>query len=52
MRDDFNLVIISGPPRIGKSAYAIKVMGQVLEYLKGVDIYEITEGEKTRAPIC
>ncbi len=52
MRDDFNLVIISGPPRIGKSAYAIKVMGQVVEYLKGQDIFEITEGEKVRAPIC
>ena len=40
MRDDFNLVIICGPPRIGKSAYAIKVMGQVLEYLTGEDIYD------------
>ena len=40
IRDDFNLVIIYGPPRIGKSAYAIKVMGQVLTYLTGEDIYE------------
>ena len=38
--DDFNLVIIYGPPRMGKSAYAIKVMGQVLEYLTGEDIYD------------
>jgi len=52
MRDDFNLVIIEGPPRIGKSAYAIKVMAQVLTYLTGENIYEITEGEKVRAPIC
>jgi len=52
MRDDFNLVIISGPPRIGKSAYAIKVMAQVVMYLKGQDIFEITKGEKARAPIC
>jgi len=52
MNDDFNLVIIMGPPRIGKSAYAIKVMGQVVKYLKGQDIFEITEGEKVRAPIC
>ena len=40
IRDDFNLVIIYGPPRIGKSAYAIKVMGQVLTYLTGENIYE------------
>jgi len=40
MNDDFSLIIIYGPPRIGKSAYAIKVMGQVLDYLKGQDIYD------------
>ena len=38
--DDFSLIIIYGPPRMGKSAYAIKVMGQVYEYLKGEDIYD------------
>ncbi len=38
--DDFSLVIICGPPRIGKSAYAIKVMGQVIEYFHGQDIYD------------
>ena len=52
MRDDFSLVIIYGTPRIGKSAYGIKSMGQVLEYLTGEDIFEITEGEKVRAPVC
>ena len=30
--DDFLLVIIYGPLRMGKSAYAMKVMGQVYEY--------------------
>jgi len=33
--DDFLLVIIHGPLRMGKSAYALKVMGQVYDYLKG-----------------
>jgi len=33
--DDFLLVIIYGPLRMGKSAYAMKVMGQVYEYFKG-----------------
>ena len=46
MRDDFNLVIIAGTPRVGKSAYAIKVMGQVLEYLTGEDIYDPRVCEK------
>lgn len=33
--DDFLLVVIHGPLRMGKSAYAMKVMGQVYDYLKG-----------------
>lgn len=33
--DDFLLVVIHGPLRMGKSAYAFKVMGQVYDYLKG-----------------
>ena len=37
--DDFMLLIIYGTPRIGKSAYSIKVMGQVIDYLWGEDIY-------------
>lgn len=32
-RDDFNIFIIHGTPRIGKSAYIIKVIIQVLWYL-------------------
>lgn len=32
-RDDFNVFIIHGTPRIGKSAYIIKVIQQVLWYL-------------------
>ncbi len=32
---DFNIFIIHGTPRIGKSAYVIKVMQQVLLYLYG-----------------
>ena len=39
IRDDFLLCIVYGTPRIGKSAYAIKVMGQVIDYLWGEDIY-------------
>lgn len=35
LRDDFMLVIIYGELRMGKSAYAIKVLGQVYDYLKG-----------------
>lgn len=35
LTDDFLLVIIYGNLRIGKSAYAMKVMGQVYDYLKG-----------------
>ena len=37
IRDDFNLIIIHGKPRIGKSAYIIKVMAQVMDYLWGID---------------
>jgi hypothetical protein len=37
MRDDFNSIIIHGTPRIGKSAYIIKVMAQVMDYLWGID---------------
>lgn len=33
--DDFILVIIYGPLRMGKSAYAMKIMGQVYEYFFG-----------------
>jgi len=33
--DDFLLIIIYGPLRIGKSAYAMKVLGQVYEYYFG-----------------
>lgn len=33
--DDFILVIIYGALRMGKSAYAMKVLGQVYEYFKG-----------------
>jgi len=36
-RDDFNIFIIHGTPRIGKSAYIIKVMQQVLLYFYGID---------------
>jgi len=35
LRDDFLLIIIYGNLRMGKSAYAIKVMGQVYDYLRG-----------------
>ena len=37
--DDFKNFIIEGDQRIGKSAYAIKVAGQVLEYFYGRDKY-------------
>lgn len=37
LNDDFILAIIYGVPRIGKSAYALKVMHQVYDYLKGLD---------------
>ena len=36
-RDEFNNVIIHGTPRIGKSAYIIKVLMQVALYLWGED---------------
>lgn len=35
LRDDFLLVIVYGELRMGKSAYALKVLGQVYDYLKG-----------------
>lgn len=51
--DDFNLFIIHGTPRIGKSAYAIKAMGQAIDYLWGEDIFTITGSTGfRRAPIC
>lgn len=39
-RDDFNIFIIHGTPRIGKSAYILKVMAQVLLYLYGYNANE------------
>lgn len=51
--DDFNLFIIHGTPRIGKSAYAIKAMGQAIDYLWGEDIFKLVgNGGYLRAPIC
>ena len=52
--DDFNLFIIHGTPRIGKSAYSIKAMGQVLDYFWGEDIFKITgsTADSIRAPNC
>jgi hypothetical protein len=51
--DDFNLFILHGKPRIGKSAYAIKSMGQAIDYLYGEDIFKITGSTGfRRAPIC
>ena len=51
--DDFHLFIVHGTPRIGKSAYTIKVMGQVIDYLWGEDIYELAGSTGfRRAPIC
>ncbi len=51
--DDFNLFLIHGTPRIGKSAYAIKALGQVLEYLWGEDIFMLKgSAGHIRAPIC
>lgn len=38
IRDDFILVIIYGPLRMGKSAYAMKVLGQVYDYFKGTPL--------------
>jgi len=35
LNDDFILIIIYGNLRMGKSAYALKVLGQVYDYLKG-----------------
>ena len=39
-RDDFNVFIIHGTPRIGKSAYVIKVIIQVLWYLYREEVTE------------
>lgn len=51
--DDFHLFIIHGTPRIGKSAYGIKAMGQVIDYFFGEDIYKISGSTGfRRAPIC
>ncbi len=51
--DDFTLGLLHGTPRIGKSSYAVKVMGQVVDYLWGEDIYTITGSMgHRRAPIC
>lgn len=52
--DDFNLFIIHGTPRIGKSTYAIKGMGQAIDYLWGEDIFTIkgSTTDSIRAPIC
>lgn len=41
--DDFLLAIIYGNLRIGKSAYALKVMQQVYDYLFGYDRFEVFE---------
>ena len=38
MNDEFKVVIIYGEQRMGKSVYALKVMGQVLNYLKGLPL--------------
>lgn len=51
--DDFNLFLIHGTPRIGKSAYAIKAMGQVIDYFWGEDIFKISGSSGFyRAPYC
>ena len=39
-RDEFNSIIIHGTPRIGKSAYIIKVIKQVMRYLYGKEFTE------------
>jgi len=41
--DDFMLVIIYGPPRSGKSVYALKVMIQVYDFLWGWDKWRVYE---------
>lgn len=41
--DDFILPIIYGPPRIGKSVYALKVMFQVYDHLFGWDKFRVYE---------
>ena len=52
--DDFHLFILHGTPRIGKSAYGIKVMGQVVDYFWGEDIFKLagSTAASIRAPIC
>ena len=54
LKDDFNLFIIHGTPRIGKSTYGIKCMGQAVDYLWGEDIFTIkgSTADSIRAPIC
>lgn len=52
-KDDFNNFIFYGTPRIGKSALAIKAMGQAIEYLWGEDIYKLSGSSgQRRAPVC
>lgn len=41
--DDFMLIIVYGPPRCGKSVYALKVMIQVYDYLWGWDKWKVYE---------
>jgi len=38
INDEFKVVIIYGEQRMGKSVYALKVMGQVMDYLKGLPL--------------
>lgn len=35
LTDDFMLIVIYGNLRVGKSAYAMKILGQVYDYLRG-----------------
>lgn len=43
LNDDFNLVVIEGAPRIGKSAYAYKSMNEALDFLKGIKGRDVIE---------
>ena len=43
LNDDFILPIIYGPPRIGKSVYALKVLFQVYDFLLGWDRFRVYE---------
>jgi len=38
MNDEFKVVVIYGEQRMGKSVYALKVMGQVMDYFKGIPL--------------